>query len=118
MSTAPVTRGPTMTAPVGCEQRAHFRVLTMATPVVLFVSRREGCCTVPLHGLTYLPFLHTSSLIWSSFFLSFSLFFLFFFLSSSFFLFCFKDGELIDPDGIVDCRIGWRAGLSLCLFPT
>ena len=85
MSTAPVTRGLTMTAPVGCEQRPHFRVLTMATPVVLFVSRREGCCTVPLHGLTYLPFLHTSSSFWSSFFL---FHFFFFFLSSSvFFLF-------------------------------
>ena len=45
-------------------------------------------------------------------------FFSFFFLRLFLFLFCFKDGELTDPDGIVDCRIGWSAGLSLCSFPT
>ena len=114
MSTTPVARGLTMTAPVGCEQRPRFRVLTMATPVVYCSCRGErGCYTVPLHGLTYLPFLQTSSFGLLSFFL----FHFVFFLRLLFFFPFLRIGELIDPDGIVDRRIGWRAGLSLCLFP-
>lgn len=74
----------------------------------------DTCCIVRVgaRGMLHSPFTRVDlSPLFAHFFINLVFLLSFFFtcslfLSSSFFLFCFKDGELTDPDGIVDCRIG------------